>query len=240
MGAKPMLKVENLTVAYGKARALQGVSMRVEEGELVTLLGSNGAGKSTLLKTISGLLPASGGSITFAGRALHTLPPHKIVALGVVQVPEGREVFPDLTVRENLRMGAFLRFDQSQVARDLDFVFDLLPRLAERQGQRAGTLSGGEAQMLAIARALLSAPKLLMLDEPSLGLAPVLRDNIFRVVQQIYQERGVTILLVEQNAKWALQVASRGYILENGRITLEDQGQRLAQNEHVQRAYLGY
>lgn len=235
-----MLLIENLTVSYGKAVALSEVSLQVAEGELVALLGSNGAGKSTLLKTISGVMEASGGSIKFDGQELTTLPAHKIVELGVVQVPEGREVFPQLTVHENLRMGAFTRRDAAAVERDMDFVFELFPRLAERDSQLAGTLSGGEAQMLAIARALLSAPKLLMLDEPSLGLAPVMRDVIYEVVRQIYEERGVTTLLVEQNAKWALEVASRGYILENGRVTLEDQGSSLAQNEHVQRAYLGY
>ena len=235
-----MLLIENLTVSYGKAVALSEVSLQVAEGELVALLGSNGAGKSTLLKTISGVMEASGGSIKFDGQELTTLPAHKIVELGVIQVPEGREVFPQLTVHENLRMGAFTRRDAAAVERDMDFVFELFPRLAERDSQLAGTLSGGEAQMLAIARALLSAPKLLMLDEPSLGLAPVMRDVIYEVVRQIYEERGVTTLLVEQNAKWALEVASRGYILENGRVTLEDQGSSLAQNQHVQRAYLGY
>jgi branched-chain amino acid transport system ATP-binding protein len=235
-----MLQIKDLEVSYGKAMALDGLSMTVEEGELVALLGSNGAGKSTLLNAISGMMPANGGSIVFEGQELTSLPPHKIVELGVIQVPEGREVFAELTVKENLRMGAFTCRDETKVASDLDFVFELFPRLGERKAQLAGTLSGGEAQMLAIARALLSAPKLLMLDEPSLGLAPVVRDDIYEVVQQIYEERGVTILLVEQNAKWALSVASRGYILENGRITLEDEGPKLAENEHVQRAYLGY
>lgn len=235
-----MLQIKDLEVSYGKAMALDGLSMTVEEGELVALLGSNGAGKSTLLNSISGMMPANGGSIVFEGQELTSLPPHKIVELGVIQVPEGREVFAELTVKENLRMGAFTRHDEKNVTRDLDFVFELFPRLGERKTQLAGTMSGGEAQMLAIARALLSSPKLLMLDEPSLGLAPVVRDDIYEVVQQIYEERGVTILLVEQNAKWALSVASRGYILENGRITLEDEGPKLAKNEHVQRAYLGY
>jgi len=235
-----MLQVENLVVSYGKAVALSEVSLRVEEGELVALLGSNGAGKSTLLKTISGVMAAGAGSIKFQGLELTSLAAHQIVELGVIQVPEGRELFPQLTVRDNLRMGAFTRRDLVAVERDMQFVFQLFPRLAERSSQMAGTLSGGEAQMLAIARALLSEPKLLMLDEPSLGLAPVVRDDIYEVVQQIYEERGVTILLVEQNAKWALEVASRGYILENGRVTIEDRGSKLAENQHVQRAYLGY
>ena len=235
-----MLSVENITVAYGKAKALHGVSMTIKEGEMVTLLGSNGAGKSTLLKTISGLLKPNEGVINFQGRRISGQPSHKIVEMGVVQAPEGREVFPTLSVYDNLRMGAFTRKDDAAVARDFEFVFDLFPRLAERRDQAAGTLSGGEAQMLAIARSLLSAPKLLMLDEPSLGLAPVVRDNIFNVVQQIYDERRVTILLVEQNAKWALGVASRAYIMENGHIVMEDLGSKLAENEHVQRSYLGY
>lgn len=234
-----MLTVENLAVSYGKAVALRDVSLHVEEGEMVSLLGSNGAGKSTLLKTISGILRPNKGRILFAGREIHTLPPHQIVKLGVVQVPEGREVFPDLTVQENLWMGAYTRRD-SAIQKDMELVFELFPRLKERINQASGTLSGGEAQMLAIGRALLSAPKLLMLDEPSLGLAPVLRHNIFAVIQKIYQERGTTILLVEQNAKWALQVAARGYILENGRVAMEDSGHNLANNEHVKRAYLGY
>ena len=235
-----MLTIENVKVSYGKAVALENVSLKVGQGELVALLGSNGAGKSTLLKTISGIMPAQTGSIKFQGRELTRLAPHRIVELGVIQVPEGREVFPQLTVRDNLRMGAFIRKDDPAIEDDLKFVFGLFPRLDERKNQMAGTLSGGEAQMLAIARALLSGPKLLMLDEPSLGLAPVVRSIIYEVVRQIYEERGVTILLVEQNAKWALDVASRGYILENGRVALEDKGSELARNEHVQRAYLGY
>ncbi|MCB2228243.1 MAG: ABC transporter ATP-binding protein [Desulfarculaceae bacterium] len=235
-----MLKVENLTVAYGKAKALHGVSMEIKEGELVTLLGSNGAGKSTLLKTISGLLKPTGGTISFMGKKISGMPSHKVVQMGVVQAPEGREVFPNLSVKDNLRMGAFTRSDEKAVDRDMEFVFELFPRLAERKNQEAGTMSGGEAQMLAIARSILSGPKLLMLDEPSLGLAPVVREDIFHVVRQIYQERKVTILLVEQNAKWALSVASRAYIMENGKIAMEDEGAKLAENEHVQRAYLGY
>ncbi len=235
-----MLSVENITVSYGKAKALHSVSLMVKEGEMVALLGSNGAGKSTLLKTISGLLKPSEGVITFEGRRISGQPPHKIVEQGVVQAPEGREVFPALSVRDNLRMGAFTRRDEKEVARDFDFVFNLFPRLEERRGQAAGTLSGGEAQMLAIGRAILSKPRLLMLDEPSLGLAPVVCHAIFHVVQQIYEQRQVTILLVEQNAKWALGVATRAYIMENGHIIMEDEGAKMAENEHVQRAYLGY
>jgi branched-chain amino acid transport system ATP-binding protein len=235
-----MLYLEDIEVTYGKAVALSRVSMTVQQGELVTLLGSNGAGKSTLLKTISGINRPRRGSILWNKREIHTLPAHQIVEIGIIQVPEGRAIFPDLTVAENLRMGAFTRRNEAEISRDLDFVFELFPVLKERHRQAAGTLSGGEAQMLAIARGLLSSPKLFMLDEPSLGLAPVVRQAIFGVIQQIYQEKGVTILLVEQNAKWALQVATRGYILENGSITLEDSGEALAENPHVQRTYLGY
>ena len=235
-----MLRIENLKVSYGKAVALSDVSLAVNQGELVTLLGSNGAGKSTLLKTVSGINRVQKGRILWNDRQIQNLSAHQIVKLGIIQVPEGRCVFPDLTVADNLRMGAFIRKDPDGIARDLEFVFELFPRLKERKRQSAGTLSGGEAQMLTIARGLLSKPKLLMLDEPSLGLAPVVRDAIFEVIQQIYQQGEITILLVEQNAKWALQVATRGYILENGRITLEDSGRALAENPHVQRAYLGF
>ena len=235
-----MLRIENLKVAYGKAVALKDVSMTVNQGELVALLGSNGAGKSTLLKTISGINRVQGGRIFWNNTEIQNGSSHAIVNRGIIQVPEGRCVFPDLTVAENLRMGAFTRKDPDGVAQDMEFIFGLFPRLNERKQQAAGTLSGGEAQMLAIARGLLSKPKLLMLDEPSLGLAPVVRGAIFEVIQQIYQEKRITILLVEQNAKWALKVATRGYILENGLITLEDTGQALAENPHVQRSYLGY
>ena len=234
-----MLSIENIKVSYGKAMAIDGISLKVEEGELVTLLGSNGAGKSTLLKTISGILKPHTGTIRFDDQDLHTMPPHQIVRLGIIQVPEGREVFPELSVLENLKMGAFTRKD-SGVGKDLDLVFELFPRLKERRRQWAGTLSGGEAQMLAIARGILSAPKLFMLDEPSLGLAPVIRNDIFKVIRQIHQERGITILLVEQNAKLALGMSSRGYILENGKVGLEGKGADLINNEYVKKAYLGY
>ncbi len=235
-----MLQIENLKVSYGKAMALSNVSMSVAQGELVALLGANGAGKSTLLKTISGVNQTQAGQIQYNGQDIQNQPPHRIVNMGIIQVPEGRCVFPDLSVTDNLRMGAFIRKDSPGVAKDMDFVFELFPRLKERENQDAGTLSGGEAQMLAIARGILSKPNLLMLDEPSLGLAPVVREAIFDVIQQIYQERGVTILLVEQNAKWALQVATRGYVLENGEITMQDSGKALMENPHVQKSYLGY
>jgi branched-chain amino acid transport system ATP-binding protein len=235
-----MLRIENLEVAYGKAVALHDVSMQVNDGELVALLGSNGAGKSTLLKTISGVIQPRSGRILWNDQAIHTLPSHKIVGLGIIQIPEGRAVFPELTVSENLRMGSFTRKDDSAVIKDMELVFNLFPRLKERRKQNAGTLSGGEAQMLAMARGLLSAPKLLMLDEPSLGIAPVIRDNIFKVIHQIFEERGITILLVEQNAKLALNMSSRGYILENGKVSLEGKGSELLDNDYVKRAYLGY
>jgi branched-chain amino acid transport system ATP-binding protein len=235
-----VLEIKNIRVSYGKAVALRNVSMEVRSGELVALLGSNGAGKSTLLKTISGINRPIQGSITWQGEPIHQMPSHRIVQQGIVQVPEGRAVFPELTVQENLRMGAFTRTDAETVAEDLEFVYKLFPRLRERQKQSAGTLSGGEAQMVAIARALLSKPRLLMLDEPSLGLAPVVRELIFDVINQIYAKQNLTILLVEQNARWALQVATRGYILENGRISLEGTGSELNSNPHVQKSYLGY
>jgi len=235
-----MLRIENLEVAYGKAVALRDVSMQVNEGEIVALLGSNGAGKSTLLKTISGVIRPQSGQILWNDQAIHILPSHKIVGLGIIQVPEGRAVFPELTVAENLRMGSFIRRDDNAVIRDMGLVFDLFPRLKERRKQNAGTLSGGEAQMLAVARGLLSASRLLMLDEPSLGIAPVIRDNIFKVINRVFEERGITILLVEQNAKLALNMSSRGYILENGKVSLEGKGSELIDNDYVKRAYLGY
>lgn len=235
-----MLNIEGLTVAYGKGPALIDVRLRVDQGELVTLLGSNGAGKSSLLKTISGVLRPRRGSIKLDGEEISNLAPHQVVQRGVVQVPEGRQVFPELTVQENLRMGAFTRKDTAGVARDMEMVFSLFPRLKERLSQDAGTLSGGEAQMLAVARGLLSAPKLLMLDEPSLGLAPVVRRMIFQVISQVHSEKGITVLLVEQNAAWALRVATRAYILENGRVVMEGLGRDLIHDEHVKRAYLGH
>jgi len=235
-----MLRIENLEVLYGKAVALSNVSMEVTQGELVALLGSNGAGKSTLLKTISGVNRATKGRIFWKNEEIQNLPTHQIVNLGIIQVPEGRCVFPDLSVADNLRVGAFIRKDRAEVAKDMDAIFELFPRLKERSNQEAGTLSGGEAQMLAIARGILAKPKLLMLDEPSLGLAPVVRDAIFAVIQQIYQEKGITTLLVEQNAKWALRVATRGFVMENGEITLEDTGLALMENSIVQKSYLGY
>lgn len=235
-----MLSIEAVSVNYGKAIALDKVSLHIDKGEFITLLGSNGAGKSTLLKTLSGLIHPAAGRITLDGEEIHKLAPHHIVQRGIVHVPEGREVFADLTVRENLWMGAYLRKDPDRVRRDMDFVYEIFPRLREREKQPAGTLSGGEAQMLAIGRGLLSSPRYFMLDEPSLGIAPALRDIIFDVIQTIYRERGISILLVEQNANLALGMSSRGYILENGRVSHEGAAADLMDNEDVKKAYLGY
>ncbi len=235
-----MLSIENVTVFYGKAMSLHDVSLHVGKKEFVCLLGANGAGKSTLLKTISGMLKPKEGRVLLDGEELHRLSPHQIVKKGVIHVPEGREVFPDLSVQENLRMGAYTRNDPGGVKEDLDFVFEVFPRLKERRTQVAGTLSGGEAQMLAIGRGMLSSPRYLMLDEPSLGIAPLVRDTIFDTIRKIYTERGISIVLVEQNAQSALKMSSRGYVLENGRVKLEGSGEELFRNDYVKEAYLGY
>ncbi len=233
-----MLRLDGLDVYYGQIRALKDVSLEVRRGEIVALLGNNGAGKTTTLKTISGLLAPRQGRIHLEDRLLTGSPPHTVVGLGVGHVPEGRRIFNRLTVRENLVMGAFLRSDAG-ISDDLQRVFILFPRLKERITQVAGTLSGGEQQMLAIGRGLLSRPKLLMLDEPSLGLAPVLVQEVFETIQEI-NRRGVTILLVEQNVNHALSICNRGYVLETGRIVLWGSGQELLANEHVKAAYLGF
>src|SRR5215472_7885851 len=232
-----MLKVESLDVAYGEIRALKGVGLAVGQGEIVTILGNNGAGKTTTLKTISGLLHPARGTITLEEQSLVDVPPHAIVSRGVAHVPEGRRIFNRRTVRENLMMGAYLRSD-SGVAGDLDRVFGLFPRLAERLTQVAGSLSGGEQQMLAIGRALMARPRLLLLDEPSMGLAPVLVEQIFDTILDINRQ-GMTILLVEQNAAMALSIAHRGYVLETGSIALEGTAVELSENANVRRAYLG-
>jgi branched-chain amino acid transport system ATP-binding protein len=232
-----LLRVDNVHTFYGNIHALKGVSVQVEQGEIVTLIGSNGAGKSTLLKTISGLLRPREGEIHLQDQRIDRVPPHKIVEMGVCQSPEGRRIFPRMTVRENLDMGAFSRRD-AEIGADLERVFVLFPRLKERVAQIAGTLSGGEQQMLAIGRALMSRPKVLLLDEPSMGLAPILVETIFGVIKEINQT-GTTILLVEQNALMALSIASRGYVLQTGEIILEDAAKALAQNEIVRKAYLG-
>jgi len=232
------LEVRDVDTFYGNIHALQGVSLAVRDGEIVTLIGANGAGKSTTLRTISGILQPRGGQITLDGQRIDSLPPHRIVELGVSQVPEGRRIFSRMTVLENLEMGAFARKDRGELRAELDRIFELFPRLKERIGQKGGTLSGGEQQMLAIGRALMSRPKILLLDEPSMGLAPILVETIFRTVQEINQQ-GVTVLLVEQNALMALQVAHRGYVLETGTIVLDDSAASLRENEIVQKAYLG-
>jgi branched-chain amino acid transport system ATP-binding protein len=233
-----MLEVDNVHTFYGNIHALKGVSITVEEGEIVTLIGANGAGKSTTLKTISGLLRPRQGSVRLHGEDLAHYPAHEIVAKGVVQVPEGRRVFGRLTVSENLEMGAYTRDSVAESQQAMERVFRLFPRLKERHNQVAGTLSGGEQQMLAIGRAMMAHPKVLLLDEPSMGLAPVLVDSIFDTIQQLHDE-GTTILLVEQNARMALQVADRGYVLQTGQVVLSDSAAALQQDPTVQKAYLG-
>jgi branched-chain amino acid transport system ATP-binding protein len=235
---KPMLEVQDLEVSYGNIAALKGFTFTVNEGEIVTLIGSNGAGKSTTLRTISGLIHPRKGKVIFQGETLNAVPGHEVVAKGISQSPEGRRIFARMTVTENLELGAFLRNDKEGVAADLDRVLELFPRLKERLHQKAGTMSGGEQQMLAVGRALMAQPKLLLLDEPSMGLAPVLVDLIFDTVQTI-RAQGTTILLVEQNALAALRVADYAYVLESGHIKLEGPAGELAQNDEVARAYLG-
>lgn len=233
-----LLKIENLHVKYGNIEALHGINLDVNEGEIISILGANGAGKSTTLLTISGLLRPSQGSILFNGDALHKLKAHQIVAAGIAHIPEGRRVFSTLTVQENLRLGAFVSADQQQIQKNQDWIYELFPILQERRYQLAGTLSGGEQQMLAIGRGLMSSPKILLLDEPSLGLAPILVKAIFQTLKQINQA-GVTLVLVEQNARMALKIAHRGYVLEVGNIVLHDTAQALLANQDVQNAYLG-
>ena len=234
-----MLELNNLAVSYGSIAALHDVSLRVGTGDIVTLIGANGAGKSTTLRAISGLLKAQSGSIKYENEEITNEKPHRIVARGISHVPEGRMVFANLTVHENLLMGGYLRKDRKKFAADFDFIFGMFPRLKERLKQVAGTLSGGEQQMLAIGRALMSKPRCLMLDEPSLGIAPILVKTIFQKIVEINKTLGMTILLVEQNANLALEVSSYGYVLETGRIILHDQSSALRVNERVRNAYLG-
>ena len=231
-----LLEVKDIHTFYGNIEALKGISIEVEEGEIVTLIGSNGAGKSTTLRSISGLSPPRSGSIKFDGQELGETAPQEIVRLGISQSPEGRRVFPRMTVRENLELGAYLRKDSFD--KDLDRVFDLFPRLKEREKQKAGTMSGGEQQMLAIGRALMAEPRLLLLDEPGMGLAPILVDRIYDTIREI-NAQGTTILLVEQNANSALDVSNRGYVLETGTVALADESAKLKENPEVQKAYLG-
>src|SRR4051812_39962320 len=238
--AKPIvLEVKDLTVNYGVIAALHGISMQIRQGDIVTLIGGNGAGKTTTLRAISGLLRPASGSVTYEGQAIHALRPHKIVQRGLSHVPEGRMVFANLTVLENLQMGAFLRKDKAEIAATQDYVYSVFPRLKERERQVAGTLSGGEQQMLAIGRALMGKPRFLMLDEPSLGIAPLLVKTIFEKIVEINRQQGISILLVEQNANLALEISTYGYVLETGRIILQDQSAALRQNPQVKSAYLG-
>ncbi|MFO7495802.1 MAG: ABC transporter ATP-binding protein [Desulfobacterales bacterium] len=234
-----MLKLAGVKTFYGNIQALKGIDLEISQGEIITLIGANGAGKSTTLMSICGIVPPRAGSITFEGRPIHDMKPNDIVRLGICQVPEGRRIFPFLTVLENLDMGSFLRRDKADMKRDLDYVLTLFPILAERRSQAGGTLSGGEQQMLAISRALMARPRLLLLDEPSLGLAPLVVRQIFEIIRKINQEQKTTIFLVEQNANLALKVAHRGYVMENGRITLADLTANLLANEAVRKAYLG-
>ena len=234
-----LLEVSDVHSYYGNIHALKGVSLEVNEGEIVTLIGANGAGKSTTLKTISGLVRPRHGTVRLAGEDLAEYPAHEIVSKGISQVPEGRGVFARLSVMENLDMGAYVRDDPKQIAEDVERVFSVFPRLKERRKQVAGTLSGGEQQMLAMGRAMMARPKILLMDEPSMGLAPILVEGIFETVQNINQEDGTTILLVEQNALMALQVADRGYVIQTGEIVLQDSAKALQNNETVQKAYLG-
>jgi branched-chain amino acid transport system ATP-binding protein len=234
-----MLELKDVHTFYGNIEALKGVSLSVREGEIITLIGANGAGKSTTLMTICGVTPARKGTIRLMGKNIERCSSDEIVNRGISQVPEGRRIFPLLTVKENLYMGAYSRKNDPQIKKDLTRMFDLFPILNERQKQPGGTLSGGEQQMLAIARSLMSDPKILLLDEPSLGLAPLIVKSIFEVIREINRTKGTTILLVEQNAKMALQVSHRGYVLETGKITLEDKSESLMENESVKKAYLG-
>jgi branched-chain amino acid transport system ATP-binding protein len=234
-----MLEIQDLHVSYGQIKAIKGISLIVPDGAIVTLIGANGAGKTTLLRTISGILRSKSGSIKIGTDEIANCPPHDIVKKGIAQSPEGRMIFANLTVNENLKMGAYLRKDSDGIAKDLDYVFNIFPRLKERISQAGGTLSGGEQQMLAIGRSLMSKPRLLLLDEPSLGIAPILVRTIFEKIVEINQTLGVTVLLVEQNARMALGIAHHGYVLETGKIVLEGKASELAENEEVKKAYLG-
>ncbi len=234
-----LLKLDKISTYYGNIQALREISLSVEEGEIVTLIGANGAGKTTTLMSICGITPVRSGTVTLDGEDVTRLSPNKIVEKGIAQAPEGRRIFPQLTVTENLDMGAFLRKDKDGIKADLEEVFELFPRLAERRHQPGGTLSGGEQQMLAISRAMMQRPRILLLDEPSLGLAPIFVQHIFEIIKKINQERKTTIFLVEQNAHMALKIADKGYVLQNGKIKIEDTAENLLANEEVRKAYLG-
>ncbi|EGY24834.1 branched chain amino acid ABC transporter, ATP-binding protein [Desulfovibrio sp. A2] len=233
-----MLELRNVNAFYGNIQALRDINLTIGQGEIVTLIGANGAGKTTTLMTVCGAVPPRSGEVLFEGKPIHAMKPNEIVRLGISQVPEGRLIFPDLTVQENLDLGAFLRNDKEGIARDLDYIFGLFPILAQRRKQAGGTLSGGEQQMLAISRAIMGRPRLLLLDEPSLGLAPIIIQQIFDIIRKVNAD-GTTIFLVEQNANQALKIAHRGYVMETGRITLEDSAANLLVNEDVKKAYLG-
>ena len=234
-----MLRLRNINSFYGNIQALKNVNIEISRGEIITLIGANGAGKTTTLMTISGLVPSRSGEITFMGKTIHNMRPDRIVSLGISQVPEGRRIFPYLTVLENLDMGAFLRTDKKNIKKDMEYIFDLFPILSQRRNQFGGTLSGGEQQMLAISRAIMARPALLLLDEPSLGLAPLIVRQLFEIIKKINIENQTTVFLVEQNANLALKAAHRGYVMENGRITLSDSAENLISNENVRKAYLG-
>ncbi len=234
-----MLKINNINTFYGNIHALKGISLEVQQGEIISLIGANGAGKSTTLLSISGLEKPRSGSITFNDQELTTMSPDKIVNLGITQAPEGRRIFPQLTVLENLELGAFLRNDKKKIKKDIEFMYSIFPILGERKNQQGGTLSGGEQQMLTISRALMMEPKLLLLDEPSLGLAPLIVAQIFDIIKKVNKEHNITVFLVEQNANQALKICDRGYVLVNGQITLTDTGKNLLKNDDVRKAYLG-
>ena len=234
-----MLKLVNVKTFYGNIKALKGINIEISEGEIVTLIGSNGAGKTTTLMSISGVVPPREGEIMFMDQQIHRFSPDRIVSLGISQVPEGRHIFPQLSVLENLHMGAFIRKDNDEIKKDIEYIFELFPILTKRRNQAGGTLSGGEQQMLAISRALMARPRLLLMDEPSLGLAPIIVKQIFSIIKKINAEHKTTIFLVEQNANLALQVAKRGYVIENGRIVIEDSADNLLSNSEVKKAYLG-
>ena len=234
-----MLKLVNVKTFYGNIQALKGINIEISEGEIVTLIGSNGAGKTTTLMSTSGVVPPREGKIMFMDQQIHGLSPDRIVSLGISQVPEGRHIFPQLSVLENLHMGAFIRKDNDEIKKDIEYIFELFPILTRRRNQAGGTLSGGEQQMLAISRALMARPRLLLMDEPSLGLAPIIVKQIFSIIKKINAEQKTTIFLVEQNANLALQVADRGYVIENGRIVIEDSADNLLSNSEVKKAYLG-
>lgn len=236
---EPILELRNVHSGYGSIKALKGISLKVYPGEIVTIIGANGAGKSTTLMTICGIIKAEKGEVLYQGQVINKVSPEKLPTMGLCQVPEGRRIFPRLTVMENLRLGAFHRNDTDQIMKDIQYSYDMFPILGERRNQAGGTLSGGEQQMLAIARALMTKPKVLLLDEPSLGLAPIIIQQIFDIIAKINKEDGTTILLVEQNANLALQAASRGYVVETGRITLEDEAKALLNNPKIREAYLG-